>query len=132
MPRYSKFLIDMSKAKETLLQVFSCEFSEVYLPGDLQDIYQWLLVLSVQQALCEKWPYSELFWSAFSCIRTEYVEILLCMKLELQSIICSLTDLSKMFCKKEVLTKNFANFTGKHLCWSITLKNIQVSSCEIC
>ena len=63
----------MSKAKETLLQVFSCEFSEVYLPGDLQDIYQWLLVLSVQQALCEKWPYSELFWSAFSCIRTELI-----------------------------------------------------------
>ena len=27
-------------------------------------------------ALREKSPYSELFWSAFSCIRTEYGEIL--------------------------------------------------------
>ena len=28
-----------------------------------------------ENALCEKWPYSELFWSAFSHIRTEYGEI---------------------------------------------------------
>ena len=27
-------------------------------------------------ALREKCPYSQFFWSAFSCIRTEYVEIL--------------------------------------------------------
>ena len=72
----------MSKAKETLLQVFLCGFSEVYLPGDLQDIYQWLLVLSVQQALCEKCPYSELFWPAFSRIRTEYVEILPSLRIQ--------------------------------------------------
>ena len=30
----------------------------------------------VKLTLCEKWPYSELFWSVFSRIRTEYGEIL--------------------------------------------------------
>ena len=32
-------------------------------------------VLRVRQLLCKKCPYSELFWSAFSRIRTEYGEI---------------------------------------------------------
>ena len=30
-----------------------------------------------------------------------------------------------MFCKKGVF-KNFANFTGKHLCWSLFLEKLQV------
>ena len=30
----------------------------------------------IVKTLCEKCPYSELFWSAFSRIRTEYGEIL--------------------------------------------------------
>ena len=29
----------------------------------------------------------------------------------------------KLFCKKDVL-KNFANFKGKHLCWSFFLKKV--------
>ena len=36
---------------------------------------------------------------------------------------------------KQVFLKNFASFTGKHLCWSplfITLTPTQVLSCEIC
>ena len=45
-------------------------------------------------------------------------------------------DLQMLF-KIDVL-KNFANFTGKHLCWSLILKRyqketpIQMFSCEIC
>ena len=35
-----------------------------------------LLELTISLALCEKCPYSELFWSAFSRIWTEYGEIL--------------------------------------------------------
>ena len=51
----------------------------------------------------------------------------------------------EVFCKKSVL-KNFANFTGKHLCWSIFIIKLQafnlqvfkketpaqVLSCEVC
>ena len=37
---------------------------------------------------------------------------------------------------KIVVLKNFANFTGKHLCWSLFLIKLQahrqVFSCEIC
>ena len=33
-------------------------------------------MLSLWSTLCEKCPYSKLFWSAFSCIQTEYGEIL--------------------------------------------------------
>ena len=32
-----------------------------------------------------------------------------------------------MFCKKGVL-KNFANFIGKHLCWSLSLESVVVFS----
>ena len=30
------------------------------------------IVITTSASLCKKWPYSEFFWSAFSCIRTEY------------------------------------------------------------
>ena len=38
---------------------------------------------------------------------------------------------SQRFLKISVL-KNFANFTGKHLCWSLFLIKRQLFSCEIC
>ena len=36
---------------------------------------QWNWTRRLTQTLREKYPYSELFWSVFSCIRTEYGEI---------------------------------------------------------
>ena len=35
-----------------------------------------------------------------------------------------------MFCKKGIL-KNFANFTGKHLCWRLLLLKIQASGFQL-
>ena len=42
----------------------------------------------------------------------------------LQSHLCR-SSRSQMFFKKDVL-KNFANFTGKHLCWSLFLIKLKV------
>ena len=43
---------------------------------DLQPVFSYYMAVSYMFALREKCLYSELFWSAFSCIRTEYEEIL--------------------------------------------------------
>ena len=84
------------------------------------------------ETLREKCPYSELFWSAFSCIRTEHREILNLARENIFSCAqnCNITGhktTSCCFClliftsshqrssmQKNVLT-NFTKFRGKHL-----------------
>ena len=34
----------------------------------------------------------------------------------------------QLFCKKKVVLRTFANFTGKHLCWSLLLLELQTFS----
>ena len=41
---------------------------------DLQPVFSYYMAVSYMFALREKCLYSELFWSAFSCIWTEYGE----------------------------------------------------------
>ena len=42
---------------------------------DLQPVFSYYMTISYMSALREKCLYSELFWSAFSSIRTEYRDI---------------------------------------------------------
>ena len=42
---------------------------------DLQPVFSYYMAVSYMFALRENCLYSELFWSAFSCIRTEYRDI---------------------------------------------------------
>ena len=73
--------------KETLAQVFFCEFCEISKSTFFTEHHQWLQFLVIvpaqqtfffqsqqwkhQNILRKKCPFSELFWSVFSCIRTE-------------------------------------------------------------
>ena len=52
--------------------------------------------------------------------------IKLCRKndLFLATVYINLRSSAEVFCKKSVL-KNFANFTGKHLCWNLLLSKLQ-------
>ena len=43
------------------------------------------------------------------------------MQIRVQVRTCKQKQPPAVFCKKGVL-KNFANFTGKHLCWSLFVK----------
>ena len=60
----------------TLLNRCFCqiEFTNFLIHIELFDLYY--VLSSIWISLCKKCPYSELFWSAFSRIRTEYGEIL--------------------------------------------------------
>ena len=53
--------------------------------------------------------------------------ILICNKTAAEACVQFQKQPSEVFCKIGVL-KNFANFTGKHLCWSLLL--IKLFSCE--
>ena len=74
-----------------------------------------------------------ILWSVFSRIRTEYGEIL-----RIQSNTRSNTPYLNTFHAVEVFykkaaLKNCARFTGKHLCWSLSLikLRLQFEYCEI-
>ena len=49
----------------------------------------------------------------FNIIFVEYISV------------CLQKQLPQVLCKKKVILKNFANFTEKHLCWSLFLVELQ-------
>ena len=91
-----------------------------------------LFPFSHQLSICMKCvQIRSFFWSVFSCIQTEYGDL----QSEYRKIWTrknSVLDIfhavqkqpPDVFYEKGIL-KNFANFTGKHLCWSLFLINLQ-------
>ena len=65
----SQFLLNVEKSGESF---------ETFVSHILRPFSKWFIIYLLSQnfTLRKKCPYSELFWSAFSRIRTEYGEIL--------------------------------------------------------
>ena len=79
-------------------------------------------ILICNKLAAEAWMYLVCFsWLSFQ----SRFPILMCNKTEAEAYVEFKKQPSEVFCKKDV-RKNFANFTGKHLCWSFLIIKLQV------